>query len=103
MYLKGGVEVLEKTKGANGACVSYSSFLMVLADVSSILGYRDITQKVLKLISGAPDSGAFTGKGHTLDGKTVAPGVAPAAFNLTPQAKVIIGLVVAYAVLWYFS
>jgi hypothetical protein len=66
---------------------------------------RELESEVAKLVSDAPSQpGAFTGTGQTLDGKTTGPGAAaPGALNFTPQAKVIIGLVIAYAVMWYFS
>lgn len=69
-----------------------------------LMNDRELEKKVEFHVSGAPSpAGAFTGKGQTLGGKTVTPGPSTGALNLTPQAKVVIGLVLAYAVLWYFS
>lgn len=56
----------------------------------------------------AGSSGAFSGKGQTLGGSSTSNSSNSLAndagvVNLTPQAKVLIGLVGLYVLLWYFS
>lgn len=64
--------------------------------------------KAIKDYSSGSSGGttAFAGKGQTLGGAPApaAPGIGTnGLINLTPQAKVLLGLVGAYIVLWYFS
>ncbi|KIJ53467.1 hypothetical protein M422DRAFT_25346 [Sphaerobolus stellatus SS14] len=57
--------------------------------------------------SGGAGTAAFAGKGHTLNGSTPqessGPSLPAVVTNLDPQVKVLLGLVGAYLVLWYFS
>ena len=63
-------------------------------------------EDTIKLHYSGAGTSPFSGKGQTLGGAP-AP-AAPAGgteglLNLTPQAKVLVGLIAAYILLWYFS
>lgn len=61
----------------------------------------------LERLTGGSSGGstAFSGKGQTLGGAPApAPGTdVPGIINVSPQVKVLLGLVAAYLVLWYLS
>ncbi|TDL28052.1 thioredoxin-like protein [Rickenella mellea] len=67
-----------------------------------------LEENVRKYSSGSPagqTTGAFSGKGQTLGGTQPSPiaGAVDGVTNLNPQAKVLLAMVGAYALLWYFS
>ena len=74
--------------------------------IYNIYSALEITLK--KYATGSTGGAAFSGKGQTLGGTPS--GTSPSTnagsesiLNLSPQAKVFLGLIGVYAVIWYFS
>lgn len=68
---------------------------------------RRLTAAVNEYSAGTPvGTTPFSGKGQTLGGEP-APAAPPIGaggiINLTPQAKILVGLIGVYVLLWYFS
>ena len=87
-----------------------------LADIETTAGNSPICRGLENTVrkhagAGGSSSSAFTGKGHTLGGSSPATTSAPLLpgstlglwNNMDPQAKVLVCLLGAYAVFWWFS
>ncbi|THH11922.1 hypothetical protein EW145_g363 [Phellinidium pouzarii] len=80
-------------------------FLKNSSQVGSVRGADAVALKgaVERYSSGASPA-AFAGKGQTLGGSSPTPDIGTEGIiNLTPQMKVLLGLIGAYVLLWYFS
>lgn len=92
---------MDTVRGANRA---YVLSLVLRPHCLTHFVCSGLESAIRRYASGSSEA-AFSGKGQTLGGSTSTPEASgPGSLsNLDPQAKVLLGLLGAYAVFWWFS
>ena len=97
---------VDQVQGANARCV-LSGLLVIYVLMPKHLFIFRALESTLKAHCAAGATGAFSGKGQTLGGtstpRAASSTVATGLTNLDPQVKLLLGLIGAYLILWYFS